>query len=94
MSSEPVSYTHLFNIFIPQIIYPMQVICLHNYILSSILYLLFLFIDDDSDWVLEDVVQKTVVAVQQAHECLENGLTTVSYTHLDVYKRQELYKGC
>lgn len=32
---------------------------------------------DDSDWVLEDVVQKTVVAVQQAHECLENGLTTV-----------------
>ena len=24
--------------------------------------------DDDSDWVLEDVVQKTVVAVQQAHE--------------------------
>lgn len=33
--------------------------------------------DDDSDWVLEDVVQKSVVAVQQAHECLENGLTTV-----------------
>lgn len=33
--------------------------------------------DDDSDWVLEDVVQKTVVAVQQARECLENGLTTV-----------------
>lgn len=33
--------------------------------------------DDDSDWVLEDVVQKTVVAVQQAKECLENGLTTV-----------------
>ena len=33
--------------------------------------------DDDSDWVLEDVVQKPVVAVQQAHECLENGLTTV-----------------
>lgn len=33
--------------------------------------------DDDSDWVLEDVIQKTVVAVQQAHECLENGLTTV-----------------
>ena len=33
--------------------------------------------DDDSDWVLENVVQKTVVAVQQAHECLERGLTTV-----------------
>lgn len=33
--------------------------------------------DDDSDWVLESVPQKAVVAVQQAHECLENGLTTV-----------------
>jgi len=33
--------------------------------------------DNDSDWVLENIVQKTVVAVQQAHECLENGLTTV-----------------
>ena len=33
--------------------------------------------DDDSDWILEDPVQKTVVAVQQAHECLEHGLTTV-----------------
>ena len=33
--------------------------------------------DNDSDWVLEDPIQKTVVAVQQAHECLESGLTTV-----------------
>ncbi|QEY35496.1 amidohydrolase family protein [Caproiciproducens galactitolivorans] len=33
--------------------------------------------DNDSDWVLEDPIQKTVVAVQQAHECLEHGLTTV-----------------
>ncbi|MHC1748679.1 MAG: amidohydrolase family protein [Cellulosilyticaceae bacterium] len=33
--------------------------------------------DDDSDWVLENPIQKTVVAVQQAHECLEHGLTTV-----------------
>lgn len=33
--------------------------------------------DDDSDWVLEDPIQKTVVAVQQAKECLESGLTTV-----------------
>lgn len=33
--------------------------------------------DDDSDWVLEDPIQKTVVAVQQARECLESGLTTV-----------------
>ena len=33
--------------------------------------------DDDTDWVLEDPIQKTVVAVQQAHECLEHGLTTV-----------------
>ncbi|NLG93293.1 MAG: amidohydrolase family protein, partial [Clostridiales bacterium] len=33
--------------------------------------------DNDSDWVLEHPIQKTVVAVQQAHECLEHGLTTV-----------------
>lgn len=33
--------------------------------------------DDDTEWVLEDPIQKTVVAVQQAHECLEHGLTTV-----------------
>ena len=33
--------------------------------------------DDDSDWVLEDPVQKKVVAVQQAHQCLGKGLTTV-----------------
>lgn len=33
--------------------------------------------DNDSDWILEDPIQKTVVAVQQAHECLEHGLTTV-----------------
>ena len=33
--------------------------------------------DNDSDWVMEDNIQKAVVAVQQAHECLESGLTTV-----------------
>ncbi|NLH02387.1 MAG: amidohydrolase family protein, partial [Clostridiales bacterium] len=33
--------------------------------------------DNDSDWVLEHPIQKTLVAVQQAHECLEHGLTTV-----------------
>lgn len=33
--------------------------------------------DNDNDWVLEDPIQKTVVAVQQARECLEHGLTTV-----------------
>ena len=33
--------------------------------------------DNDSDWVLEDNIQKAVVAVQQSHECLETGLTTV-----------------
>ena len=33
--------------------------------------------DNDSDWILEDPIQKTVVAVQQAHESLERGLTTV-----------------
>lgn len=32
---------------------------------------------DDSEWVTENNIQKTVVAVQQAHECLEAGLTTV-----------------
>ena len=33
--------------------------------------------DNDSDWVREPLLQKAVVAVQQAHDCLENGLTTV-----------------
>lgn len=33
--------------------------------------------DDDTDWPTEDNLQKAVVAVQQAHECLEAGLTTV-----------------
>lgn len=33
--------------------------------------------DNDTDWVTEDNFQKAVVAVQQAHECLEAGLTTV-----------------
>lgn len=33
--------------------------------------------DRDSDWPTEDNLQKAVVAVQQAHECLEAGLTTV-----------------
>ena len=32
---------------------------------------------NDTEWVTEDNYQKTVVAVQQAHECLETGLTTV-----------------
>lgn len=33
--------------------------------------------DNDSDWVLEDPIQKAVVAVEQAHEALRSGLTTV-----------------
>lgn len=33
--------------------------------------------DNDTDWVFENVIQKTVVAVQQAKESLEHGLTTV-----------------
>ena len=33
--------------------------------------------DNDSDWVREPLLQKQVMAVQQAHDCLENGLTTV-----------------
>ncbi len=32
---------------------------------------------NDTDWVTEDNIQKTVVAVQQANECLEAGLTTI-----------------
>lgn len=33
--------------------------------------------DSDSDWVLEPVIQKTIVAVAQAREALEHGLTSV-----------------
>lgn len=34
--------------------------------------------DDDTQWVLDDPTYKTVVAVQQAHDALESGLTTVA----------------
>ena len=33
--------------------------------------------DSDTEWVLEPVIQKTIVAVAQAREALEHGLTTV-----------------
>ncbi len=33
--------------------------------------------DDDTEWVLEPPIQKTVVAVEQAHQSLKRGLTTV-----------------
>ena len=33
--------------------------------------------DDDTQWVLDNNIQKTVVAVQQARDCLHYGLTTV-----------------
>lgn len=33
--------------------------------------------DNDSDWVLEDPIQKAIVAVKQAEEALKSGLTTV-----------------
>jgi imidazolonepropionase-like amidohydrolase len=33
--------------------------------------------DNDNDWVLEPVIQKTIVAVAQAREALEHGLTSV-----------------
>lgn len=33
--------------------------------------------DDDSDWVLEPVLQKAIVATEQARECLYSGLTSV-----------------
>ena len=38
--------------------------------------------DNDTDWPTEDNLQKAVVAVQQAHECLEAGLTTVGEVSL------------
>jgi len=33
--------------------------------------------DSDTEWVLEPVIQKTIVAVAQAREALEHGLTSV-----------------
>lgn len=33
--------------------------------------------DNDTQWVLDNNIQKTVVAVQQARDCLHHGLTTV-----------------
>ncbi|MGE5397597.1 MAG: amidohydrolase family protein [Chitinophagales bacterium] len=33
--------------------------------------------DNDTDWILEPVIQKTIVAVAQAREALEHGLTSV-----------------
>ena len=33
--------------------------------------------DNDTEWVLEPVIQKTIVAVAQAREALEHGLTSV-----------------
>lgn len=33
--------------------------------------------DNDSEWILEPLLQKAVVAVEQARECLQGGLTTV-----------------
>lgn len=38
--------------------------------------------DNDTDWPTEDNLQKAVVAVQQAHECLDAGLTTVGEVSL------------
>ena len=50
--------------------------------------------DDDSDWVLEHPVQKTVVAVQQARESLECGLTTVGEISVSgIHIRNMIEKG-
>ena len=50
--------------------------------------------DNDSDWILEDPIQKTVVAVQQAKECLEHGLTTVGeISRSGIHIRNMIEKG-
>lgn len=41
---------------------------------------------NDTEWVTEPNDQKTVVAVQQAHDCLESGITTVGELHMFVEK--------
>ena len=54
--------------------------------------------DNDTDWPTEDNIQKAVVAVQQAHECLEAGLTTVGEVsmfgiHIRNMVEQKVMKG-
>lgn len=50
--------------------------------------------DNDSEWVLEPVTQKTIVAVAQAREALEHGLTTVGeISRSGIHIRNMIEKG-
>lgn len=50
--------------------------------------------ESDTDWVMEHNYQKAVVAVQQAHECLEAGLTTVGeVSRFGIHIRNMIERG-
>jgi len=50
--------------------------------------------DNATDWVREPLLQKTVVAVQQAHDCLEHGLTTIGeISRFGIPIRDMIYDG-
>lgn len=50
--------------------------------------------DDDTEWVLEPVIQKTIVAVAQAREALEHGLTSVGeISRSGIHIRNMIEKG-
>ena len=50
--------------------------------------------DNDSDWVLENETQKTIVAVAQAREALEHGLTSVGeISRSGIHIRNMIEKG-
>ncbi|QQY79624.1 imidazolonepropionase-like amidohydrolase [Keratinibaculum paraultunense] len=50
--------------------------------------------DDDTEWVLEPVTQKTIVAVAQAREALEHGLTSVGeISRFGIHIRNMIEKG-
>ncbi|WP_125154262.1 metal-dependent hydrolase family protein [Clostridium rectalis] len=50
--------------------------------------------DNDSEWVLDPVIQKTIVAVTQAQEALESGLTSVGeISRSGIYIRDMIEEG-
>ncbi|MDD2211483.1 MAG: amidohydrolase family protein [Paludibacteraceae bacterium] len=50
--------------------------------------------DDDTEWVLEPTIQKTIVAVVQAKEALEHGLTSVGeISRSGIHIRNMIEKG-
>lgn len=50
--------------------------------------------DNDTEWVLEPITQKTIVAVAQAREALEHGLTTVGeISRSGIHIRNMIEKG-